>query len=391
MKENTSIVRSDYYDESDTYARSNFMISSKYKSTLFSNRLMAISLSRLGSAKESDEGYLSVSVKGTDIQSLFGVKGHSFFSQLANTAQGMTGQTIGWSNPVTQEFEYIAAVTRATYTDGEFTIEFHKGLKKYLTDLTQNYTKFSLEVMLSFKSTYSFRLYELLKSRCFYRKGEERDNNRFKIEFDINELRLDLGVVNAELESVRRILSKTKGKPDYAKAVEASPEKLFATWGDFRKNVIEVAVKEINSKPETGIHIDGYETLKSGRGGKVHAVVFFVENLGNKRQPKRDVVEAASENHDDMTDDIKDLISDIRSREARAIGEAAGWDMGKIERNYEYSQGRDVDDIVAYMIKAVKEDYAKSPKKGRKKDTMHFGNERKYSKEFYEEILDAVN
>ncbi len=103
------------------------------------------------------------------------------------------------------------------------------------------------------------------------------------------------------------------------------------------------------------------------------------------------MVEAASENHDDMTDDIKDLISDIRSREARAIGEAAGWDMGKIERNYEYSQGRDVDDIVAYMIKAVKEDYAKSPKKGRKKDTMHFGNERKYSKEFYEEILDAVN
>lgn len=236
MQQDTSLVKKeDYYDEYDGYSRSNFMISSKYRSTLFSNRLMAISLSRLSTATESDDGYLTVTIKGRDIQKLFGVTGNSFFGHLSDTANNLTGHTIGWSNPVTQEFQYISVVTKATYKNGEFSIDFHKDIKDYLVDLTQNYTRFSLNVMMSFKSSYSFRLYELIKSRCYYRKGEERSNNLFRIEFDINELRLALGVVNAGLDNVKRILNNRKGKPDYAKAVEASPEKLFETWYDFRK------------------------------------------------------------------------------------------------------------------------------------------------------------
>ncbi|MCR5301773.1 MAG: replication initiation protein [Lachnospiraceae bacterium] len=374
MKENTSLARAeDYYDESDTYTRSNFMISSKYRSTLFSNRLMAISLSRLGSAKESEDGYLSVSIKGKDIQSLFGVKGNSFFTQLSNTAQGMTGQTIGWSNPETQEFEYIAVVTKAKYQAGEFTIDFHKDIRNFLTDLKNNYTRFSLSVMLKFKSTYSFRMYELLRSKTFYKKGEERDNNLFKIEFDINELRLDLGVVNAEIMEVRKVLNKSKGKPDYAKAVEASPEKLFSDWSNFRRKVIETAIKEINGLPETGIYIHRYEPKKAGQGGKVYAVVFYVELIGKKK--KAEIIDMNEQNYDDLIDEIRDLISDIKSREARAIGEAAKWDMDLIERNFEYSKTKDVDDIVGFMIKAVKEDWAQSAKKprGRSKSSKGTG------------------
>lgn len=391
----TSLVKSDFYDESSTYTRSNFMISSKYRSTLFSNKLMAISLSRLASAQESEEGYLTVKVKGKDIQTLCDAKNnHDFFPRLANTAQSMTGQTIGWQNPERQEFEYISVVTKASYQDGEFKIEFHKDLKKYLKDLTQNYTKFSLEVMLSFKSTYSFRLYELLKSRAFYRKGEERDNNLFRIEFDINELRIDLGVVNAELTEVKRILNKSKGKPDYAKAVAASPEKTFAAWSDFRRCVIQEAVAEINSKPETGLYIQNFEPKKAGRGGKVYAVVFYVEKLSDKKEKKKEVVDTQELSRDDMLDDIMDLITGIRNRQARAIGEAAGWDMDLIKRNYEYSQTKDVDDIVGFMIRAVKEDWASEKRSPRKKsskaaDTNGFNNflSRDYD---YEELMQTV-
>ena len=80
IKEDTSLATvGEFYDNNDTYVRSNFMISSKYRSTLFSNRLMAISLSRLGTAKESSDGYLTVTVKGKDIQNMLGVKSNNFF------------------------------------------------------------------------------------------------------------------------------------------------------------------------------------------------------------------------------------------------------------------------------------------------------------------------
>lgn len=393
MSENTSLQKKEYFDERDTYARSNFMISSKYKSTLFSNRLMAISLSRLGSAEESVDGYLTVRIKGKDIQNLFGVKGNSFFTQLSNTANGLTGHTIGWSNPETQEFEYIAAVTKSSYRNGEFSVVFHRDLKQYLVGLERNYTKFSLEVMLSFKSTYSFRLYELLRSRCYHRKGYEHNGNLYLIEFDLNELRLDLGVVNAELESVRKILSGSKGKPDWEKAVASSPEHVFDNWKDFKRKVLTVGVNEINSKPQTGIHIDKYEPKKAGRGGKIYAVEFYVEVLNAKKEKPGEIIDV-EDNKDDLIDDIRDIISGIRSREARAIGEAASWDIDRISRNYEYSLTKDVEDIVGFMIKAVKEDWAKSEKKPRSaQKTQKSGfanfNERRYD---YEELAaEAIN
>ena len=390
MSENTSLQKKEYFDERDTYARSNFMISSKYKSTLFSNRLMAISLSRLGSAEESNDGYLTVRIKGRDIQNLFGVRGNGFFTQLSNTANSLTGHTIGWSNPETQEFEYIAAVTKSSYKDGEFSVVFHRDLKQYLVGLERNYTKFSLEVMLSFKSTYSFRLYELLRSRCYHRRGDDHNSNLFLLEFDLNELRLDLGVVNAELESVRKILNGSKGKPDWEKAVSSSPEHVLDNWKDFKRKVLTVGVNEINEKPQSGIHIDKYEPKKAGRGGKIYAVVFYVEVLNGKKDKKHDIIDV-EENKDDLIDEIRDIITKIKSRDARAIGEAADWDLEKIERNYEYSKTKDVEDIVGFMIKAVKEDWASTEKQSRKKTkgAKNFDNfnSREYN---YDELMEEV-
>ncbi|MCR5474854.1 MAG: replication initiation protein [Lachnospiraceae bacterium] len=391
QQNNTDIVNiSDYYDERNYYSRSNFMISSKYRSSLLSNRLMAVSLSRLSTAKESEEGYLTVTVKGRDIQELFGTKGNSFFEQLRDTAHGMTGQTIGWSNPVTKEFEYIAVVVNAQYKAGEFSIEFNKKIKDFLVDLTRNYSVFNLPVMLSLKSSYSFRMVELLRAKCFHRKGEVNTGNLFKIEFDINELRLDLGVVNAELAEVRKILNKSKGKPDYAKAVEASPEKLFESWYEFKRNVIDKSVKEINNTPGTGIHVDSYEPKKSGKGGKVYAVVFYVSLL--TKTEDKGITSVENRDNDKILDEIIDLIG-IKAGQARSIGEAAGWDLEKVRRNYEYSLTKNVEDIVGFMIKAVKEDWASAaggdrsrPRASKGRSFSNF-TERKYD---YDKLANEV-
>lgn len=365
----TSLARiEEFQDENDIYARSNFMISAKYKSSLYANRLMALSLSKINTASESEEGFLTVRIKGREIKNAFGSKSGDFFRQLDNTARDMTGQTVGYTDADSQSFTYIAAVIKAKYEDGEFAITFHNELKPYLQNLSQNYSTFSLKIMMKWQSTQTFRFYELLKSRMYHRKNDYApDNNLFRLQFDINELKLCLGIVNAELADVRKILNKSKGTPEiWAKAVEASPEKTYSTWYDFKRKVIDKATKEINDNPECGVKIHGVDTLKSGKGGKVYAVVIYAEKLTAAAR-RKEAVEPVEIDRDDLIDQIRDLIGNIRTKEAKAIGEAAGWDFERITRNYDYSKTKNVEDIVGFMIKAVKEDWASSEKQSRKK------------------------
>ena len=389
----TSLARvEEFQDENDIYARSNFMISAKYKSSLYANRLMALSLSKINTASESEEGFLTVKIKGREIKNAFGSKSGDFFRQLDNTARGMTGQTVGYTDADSESFTYIAAVIKAKYEDGEFAITFHNELKPYLQNLSKNYSTFSLKIMMKWQSTQTFRFYELLKSRMYHRKNDYLpDNNLFRLQFDINELKLCLGIVNAELADVRKILNKSKGTPEiWAKAVEASPEKTYSTWYDFKRKVIDKATKEINDNPECGVKIHGVDTLKSGKGGKVYAVVIYAEKL-NAAPRKKAVVEAEEIDRDDCIDQIRDLIGNIRTKEAKAIGEASGWNLDRIARNYDYSKTKNVYDIVGFMIKAVKEDWASSEKHSRKKSKGANGFDNFSSRNYdYEELMAEV-
>ena len=389
----TSLARiEEFQDENDIYARSNFMISAKYKSSLYANRLMALSLSKINTASESEEGFLTVKIKGREIKNAFGSKSGDFFRQLDNTARDMTGQTVGYTDADSQSFTYIAAVIKAKYEDGEFAITFHNELKPYLQNLSQNYSTFSLKIMMKWQSTQTFRFYELLKSRMYHRKNDYApDNNLFRLQFDINELKLCLGIVNAELADVRKILNKSKGTPEiWAKAVEASPEKTYSTWYDFKRKVIDKATKEINDNPECGVRIHGVDTLKSGKGGKVYAVVIYAEKL-TAASRRREAAEPVEIDRDDLIDQIRDLIGNIRTKEAKAIGEAGGWDLERITRNYDYSKTKNVDDIVGFMIKAVKEDWASSGKQSRKKTKGAKGFDNFSSRNYnYDELMEEI-
>lgn len=57
-----------------------------------------------------------------------------------------------------------------------------------------------------------------------WKKDIKTDNDVFEIPFLLSELKLQIGVVNSNLDKVRNILNKSKN-PDYDYAVEASPEK----------------------------------------------------------------------------------------------------------------------------------------------------------------------
>ncbi|MCR5785455.1 MAG: replication initiation protein [Eubacterium sp.] len=345
------------------YSKSNFLIGAKYKSSLLENKIMAISLEKIQKKEffdEGEEGGLICEIKASELRKLLDANSGSFYKQLEPVAQAMTSRTIGMTDPDKREFEYISVINKAKYKDGIFTIKYNSDLKKYISNLQNNFTILELTTMLKFKSVYSFRLYELLRSKAYYPKGEEREDNTFLISFNLNELKLDMGVVNADLDSVRRVLNNQKA-PDFDLAVERSPEKTFKTWYDFRRKVLDVATVEINEKTDMSV---SYEAKKSGRGAKVYGVDFTV-SLGNESKDdlKAEVVDVKKKKaklteamKDEFIDNLSDYIEEaLKVKDLRSIAEASEYDMGTIENAYTLlkKQNKEIDNVVAWLIAAI--------------------------------------
>ena len=122
--------------------------------------------------------------------------------------------------------------------DGMINIWLHEDMVPYLLQLRANFTQYELIYTLSFRSKYTIRLYELIKS-VHYHPLES-----YQREFTVDELRERLGV---EAESYQK-------------------------YKDFKKRVLLVGVNEINEYSDKIIEME--EVL---RGKKVISVIFKIE------------------------------------------------------------------------------------------------------------------
>lgn len=72
--------------------------------------------------------------------------------------------------------------------------------KTGVIELKDNFTVLNLPTMLRFTRNYSYRLYEILKSKCYYPKyvpiGQRTDKFQFRL--DLLELKFTIGVLNAK-------------------------------------------------------------------------------------------------------------------------------------------------------------------------------------------------
>lgn len=341
------------YSVDTVIKKSNFLIGSKYKSSILENKIMAISLSKIQEIEEGDNGILISRIRASELREIMNANDGSFYTQLENTARIMTGKSIGMSDPERKIFDYIAVIIRAHYEDGIFTIEYNPHVKQYIYELSESYTLLKLATLISFKSVFSFRLYEILKSKAYTRKGEQ-PSDTFNIKLSIAELKLELGVVNAELDKVRRVL-KNSSTPDYEKAIEVSPEQTFVNWVDFRRKCLEVAIREINEKSDMYVE---YDTEKSGRGGRIVAINFKVK-YGKKK-------EISETEKNDIMDETYELLSPykIKMKDVRAIVEAADYNYSSIKTAFTIlKNSKNKYEPVGFMIAALRDNYKEYPQK----------------------------
>ena len=129
--------------------------------------------------------------------------------------------TVGWLGKVT--------INRGS---GKIKIKFDEDMQQYIMGLFENFTQYELLSTLPMRSQYSIRIYELLKSYAWTKKHT----------FDIDELKKQLVAEH------------------------------YINFKDFRKKVIEIAVREINEYTDLNI---SYEPIK--KGVKVIQITFYIK------------------------------------------------------------------------------------------------------------------
>lgn len=140
-----------------------------------------------------------------------------------------------------------AWLSSATYKKGSgmVELEFSPKLKPYMLKLNTMFTQYKLANILSMKSKYSPRIFEILKCNEFKKQGY----------FEV------------EVETLRKLLK---------------TENVYPKYNDFKRYIIEKAQKEL--KKLTDISFD-FEEIKTGR--KVTSIKFYIKPNKKVEAPKQ--------------------------------------------------------------------------------------------------------
>ncbi len=357
--------------EHEEIARSNNLITARYKATLTENKMTVLALKK---STQDDYGRHVAVFTAQELKQIMGHHNGSFYQQLKETAQKMQSRQLAIEDVEKKRFRYMSVIDTAEFSNGIFRVSFNVDINNYIDDLKQNFTIMNMGILVDFTSTYAYRLYEILKAQEYLidKKGDE--NGEYCIPYTVAELKVAVGCVDTSTQAVREEM--TRKNPDYDKIVDnLAEEKHFEKWYDFKKNVLDVAERQINEKSD--LHVR-YELIRSGRGGKVNRVLIYIsrnESYRDKRGKSGEIriddertVVSENENIRARIDEIiaymPEYEDEVTRKVARVFLEKAQYNVERVKGAYDYViDKRDVKDFVSYMIDAISKGYAEKPHK----------------------------
>jgi len=233
-------------------AQSNELITARHNNPLTA-REQKIILAMVSEIQPDDEDFKEYRISLKDFNDLLGLKGKAKYTQMREIMENMMNKTIkiGLEN---KGWLLVHWVSSAQYVDGSGVIEltFSPKLKPYLLQLKQ-YSSYKLSNVLSLNSTYSIRLYEIMKRWSF--------------------------MVNWEcpLEDLKEMIG--------------VQEDTYKQYGHFKNRVLKRAVDEVNEKTDIKIV---FEEIKNGRSVEkikftiLKSIVPEIEPVKKKEQPKKE-------------------------------------------------------------------------------------------------------
>jgi len=211
-----------------TVVKHNHLNQASYKLSLDERRLILSSIALINPREPMPD---EITVHATDYAYQWDINQKYAYDQLKEARQNLFERSVRLRH-ADGEIEDMRWIYNAKYKDGEgyIKIKFSPDIKPYLSQLKDHFTSYHLNEIKPLKSGHAIRLYELLMQ---YKTNGWYDD-------DLDELKFKFGV-----------------KDNYP------------AWYEFRRWVIDPAVKEINQATNYTIE---YKTKKRGR--KISRVAF---------------------------------------------------------------------------------------------------------------------
>lgn len=353
-----------------TLSRRNDLINAKYTSTLIENKLLLLSIY---SAKISDDGTPIARLSTEEVRRVTGVKGNGLYETLKNAASSLVGRTLFIENEIDgkKEFKFLSLIPECSFKNGIFEVKLNKSSKDFLYNLKSGFSNVNLALLMTFKSNYSFRLFDLLN---VYKYLIDEKNTPYEIPaMNVSELRFKLNTIDTEQKQVKNLLSKfgSKKTPDWDMALEECtrmkvPVK-YPTWASFRKDLLDPSIKEINkttAESDSGLFVS-YDTIRHGRGGKVTQIIFTIQrNVGQTEliYPKEETSGSSEPTFwtDSEIEQVLAIMSNTKLKRIEVVRllNLAGGNVEEIRRVYEISksQGR-IRNLMGWMTEALRNHY----------------------------------
>ena len=203
-----------YNAEHNTVA-ANDIIKGKQSMTLQTARLIRLLVTQIA---EKDKDLKTYTCRITDLAKFFNIDSSNLYKEIFKICECALDSKvyIGTGNPK-HPWEMFHWISMASYDGkGTITLRLSDEIKPYVLELEKWFTQYKLKDILGFNSYYAIRLYEIIQ--CV---DGETSHSQSELEFEVEELRQYFDC-----------------------------EKKYAAFKDFRKRVIEVAVREINEKSD---------------------------------------------------------------------------------------------------------------------------------------------
>jgi plasmid replication initiation protein len=225
-----------------TVVKHNRIIDAEYSMGVCEQRVLLTCISKIDSSKSMSENRI-FSVSVDDIVDLVNVERSSAYPHLKKTCKALFTNTITVhlsDSPDPLITRWVDAV-RYIEREGRIELRFTPEMIPFLTQISRDFTKYKLVHVLKFKSLYSYRLYEWL---CRWGNTE----HTFTVEW---------------LREKFQLFDK------------------YPKMADFKKDVIDVAVKEISATSDIKVT---YEQIKKGRN--IVAFRFIYTRTPDKKSSK---------------------------------------------------------------------------------------------------------
>jgi len=228
--------------EKNSVTKSNALARAYYRFNLVEKRAMEALISQINPEGNSQDVLQTLTLKATDYAKVYNVTPKSAYRELEAAVSGLMHRV--FSVKGVRGREEFTLMSNAQYLEGQgaITCSFNSYIVKHLVDLHVKFTKYPLKTTAAFKSSYTWRFYELLVSWAKHPKFTDG---------------LFAGWCNIGVDELRKML----GVPESYQ------------WINFKNQVIAVAQKELESN--LGISME-FKYFKTGK--KITSIkIIFLE------------------------------------------------------------------------------------------------------------------